>query len=285
MSYWIVNQFKSSDVAKLFAPAAAANISRYWPAIQNELIRNMLGNKEIIIGYAVATIRAETGLFAPIDEEQAPENTSSPDRPFGRYDRPRLTPDGHVEQLKDKKGRPRYDSKGRPVYHDLGNRPNLKGTANEADLHEWNTFRGWGELPDNATLRRGVLSTPRAHRPIPLVDYRDGWRFRGRGFVQLTGRYNYEMASPHVGVDLINDPDKANDPEIAAKLMVWFLTRPGKVAKIEKCLSAWPRDYATARAVVNGMTHGLSQFTTAYKKAEDFFSQKKIDLVKWMASN
>jgi predicted chitinase len=288
---WIVDRLNSNDIAKLFRSGAAVNIRRYWPPIQNELKRTLLGQNKIMIAYTIATIRAETGLFAPIDERLAPANTVSSDRPFGTYDRPKLTPDGHVAQLKDKKGRPRYDARGRPVYTDLGNHPNLKGTANETDHNEWNYYRAWGSLPDspvhNSTLARLAVGAGPKHAPIPLVDYKDGERFRGRGFIQLTGRDNYEVASREVGVDLINDPDKANDPQIAARLVGWFLTRPGKVRTIERCLSPeqHKRDYSKARAAVNGGKHGLQSFTDTYKAAENALLQKEIDLVKWLAAN
>ncbi|WP_346241505.1 glycoside hydrolase family 19 protein, partial [Streptomyces malaysiensis] len=42
----------------------------------------------------------------------------------------------------------------------------------------------------------------------------DGHRFRGRGFTQLTGRSNYEAASRDLGIDLVNNPDMAADPEV-----------------------------------------------------------------------
>lgn len=50
----------------------------------------------------------------------------------------------------------------------------------------------------------------------------DGYRYRGRGFVQLTGRDNYTRAGRALGVDLVNDPDLASRPDVAAKIAVWF---------------------------------------------------------------
>lgn len=50
----------------------------------------------------------------------------------------------------------------------------------------------------------------------------DGYRFRGRGYVQLTGRDNYTRAGRDLGIDLVNNPDLAAQPDVAAKIAVWF---------------------------------------------------------------
>jgi putative chitinase len=51
----------------------------------------------------------------------------------------------------------------------------------------------------------------------------DGWRFRGRGPIQLTGHDNYVAFSKDMGVDAINDPDiVAEDKEVALKSAIWF---------------------------------------------------------------
>lgn len=50
----------------------------------------------------------------------------------------------------------------------------------------------------------------------------DGAKYYGRGFIQLTGRDNYRMASEALGLDLINRPNLASNPEIAAKIAVWY---------------------------------------------------------------
>lgn len=78
----------------------------------------------------------------------------------------------------------------------------------------------------------------------------DGWLFRGRGFVQITGRGNYYRVGRKIGVDLVADPDAALRPDIAARILVegcaggWFTGRS---------LSLYlPGDYVSARRVVNG---------------------------------
>ncbi len=50
----------------------------------------------------------------------------------------------------------------------------------------------------------------------------DGWKYRGRGVVQLTGKDEYIAASKALGIDLVNNPDLASDPKIAAKIAVWY---------------------------------------------------------------
>lgn len=78
----------------------------------------------------------------------------------------------------------------------------------------------------------------------------DGFRFRGRGYVQLTGRRNYALASRKLGVDLIADPDKALHPAVAGRILRlgmsegWFTG-----AALHDYL---PGDYVNARRIVNG---------------------------------
>lgn len=43
----------------------------------------------------------------------------------------------------------------------------------------------------------------------------DGWRFRGRGFFLITGRLNYERMSRETGINLIESPELAEDPNVA----------------------------------------------------------------------
>jgi predicted chitinase len=52
----------------------------------------------------------------------------------------------------------------------------------------------------------------------------DGYRFRGRGFIQLTGRANYARYAAKIGrPEIIEDPDLANDPAISAALTVAYI--------------------------------------------------------------
>lgn len=50
----------------------------------------------------------------------------------------------------------------------------------------------------------------------------EGFKYRGRGFIQLTGKNNYAAASKAIGIDLVSNPDLANDPSVAAKIIPWY---------------------------------------------------------------
>jgi len=50
----------------------------------------------------------------------------------------------------------------------------------------------------------------------------DGWKYRGRGFLQITGKNAYKALGDYLKIDLINNPDLLNSPEIAAKSIPWF---------------------------------------------------------------
>jgi peptidoglycan L-alanyl-D-glutamate endopeptidase CwlK len=115
-------------------------------------------------------------------------------------------------------------------------------------------------------------TSPSGH-PFDLYDNRkdlgnrgapDGATFKGRGFIQLTGRLNYATYGPRLTppIDLIASPDRAGDPGVAADLMSLFLA--DKEMQIKSALLAgnMPR----ARELVNGGTTGIDRFEDAYQR-------------------
>lgn len=81
----------------------------------------------------------------------------------------------------------------------------------------------------------------------------DGYKYRGRGFIQLTGKENYTRASKALGVDLVDDPDAiAEDPEMAASSALYFWKANKKIGE-----QARAGNVAGVRKIVNGGTIGL----------------------------
>jgi predicted chitinase len=50
----------------------------------------------------------------------------------------------------------------------------------------------------------------------------EGFKYRGRGLIQLTGKNNYEKYGKMIGVDLVNNPDLASDPQVAQAIAVAY---------------------------------------------------------------
>jgi len=124
-----------------------------------------------------------------------------------------------------------------------------------------------------ATIRAETESCVPCEEPFDLYDFRhelgnqgppDGHRYRGRGYVQLTGRYNYHHFGPVIGLDLITSPDLAALSFPAAQLLFAFLRSKG-----EKLLgSAHAGDLAAVRRCVNGGTNGFDRFRNAFQIAD-----------------
>ena len=94
-----------------------------------------------------------------------------------------------------------------------------------------------------------------------------GALYKGRGFIQLTGRDNYRDIGAAIGVDLVDNPDLALDPMIAATILAEFLKRAE--ATIRFALAE--QDLTSAREAVNGGTYGLSEFKAAFHRGETIF--------------
>jgi len=115
------------------------------------------------------------------------------------------------------------------------------------------------------------FNTPPGGPPFALYDNRkdlgnqgppDGANFKGRGFIQLTGRANFLQHGQAIGLgtQLIDSPQLANQADIAGKLLASFLKSHEQ--GIRNALAKG--DLKTARRLVNGGSHGLDVFTQAF---------------------
>jgi len=131
------------------------------------------------------------------------------------------------------------------------------------------TIRAETESFEPISEGRSRFNTSPSGPPFDLYDNRkdlgnagppDGSNFRGRGFVQLTGRANYIQYGGEIGKDLVGNPALANDPDVAAELLARFLNDREKLIR-EALVS---HDLATARRLVNGGSNGLERFQDAF---------------------
>lgn len=88
----------------------------------------------------------------------------------------------------------------------------------------------------------------------------DGYRFRGRGDIMLTGRGNYTTYSKIINVDLLENPNKAAEPLLAAQIACEFWNRK-KLSPL-----ADEKNIAGITVRINGGYNGLANRELLYNK-------------------
>jgi len=78
----------------------------------------------------------------------------------------------------------------------------------------------------------------------------DGPLFKGRGFVQLTGRKNYTDWKSKLGIDIVSNPERVMEPEIAAKILVQGM-RQGSFTDVSLD-DRIGNNFVGAREIING---------------------------------
>lgn len=85
----------------------------------------------------------------------------------------------------------------------------------------------------------------------------DGARFCGRGFIQITGRRNYEHYGKAIGVDLLSRPEEALEPQAAAEIFAAYFYEHHDLEAANR------GDWRLVRRTVNGGFNGLDVFLEA----------------------
>jgi putative chitinase len=97
----------------------------------------------------------------------------------------------------------------------------------------------------------------------------DGWRFRGRGLIQLTGRSNYQAAASGIVQPLEEQPDLLLQPIAASLSAAWFWKSHGlnELADDQNDDND-PEDFKTITKRINGGTVGLNERMVFWEKAK-----------------
>lgn len=93
----------------------------------------------------------------------------------------------------------------------------------------------------------------------------DGWNFRGSGYIQLTGRGNFERVGKELGLSLVDKPDDVRDPRLGFKAATIFWTQRKLNAPADR------DDLVAVRRLVNGGTHGLASAKIFLARARAVF--------------
>jgi predicted chitinase len=89
--------------------------------------------------------------------------------------------------------------------------------------HESHNFQSMVEYGGSLDFRKyDPKYAPKKAKALGNKKVGDGARFKGRGYIQLTGRYNYKRAGQALGLPLEAKPELVEKPEVAAQVAVWF---------------------------------------------------------------
>jgi putative chitinase len=99
----------------------------------------------------------------------------------------------------------------------------------------------------------------------------DGFRYRGRGPIQITGRANYKKYGDLLGVDLVENPDLAATPQYAFSTagLFWKLNGLNELADVQ--------DFTTITKRINGGLNGLQDRRKYYEIAKNTLSAEAPD--------
>lgn len=121
-------------------------------------------------------------------------------------------------------------------------------------------FKGEDGKPNNLALK--IANNPEAIANVVYANRMgngpaetgDGWRFRGRGYIHLTGKDNYKRYGEYLGLDLVNNPELAEKEDIAAEIAAEFWSRS------DLNEAADVLDLIAIRKRVNGGLIGFNEF-------------------------
>ncbi len=95
----------------------------------------------------------------------------------------------------------------------------------------------------------------------------DGYRFRGRGLTQLTGRRNYEKFYKYSGIDIVSNPELASRIDISIQIACWYWTKGSAWGNLNNY--ADKNDIVSITKGINGGVNGLAD----RKKHYEFYKQ------------
>jgi len=119
-------------------------------------------------------------------------------------------------------------------------------------------------------------------------DAKTGQVYYGRGYVQLTWKFNYDKAGKKLGCDFVNNPDEVMRPDWAARILYtgciegWFT---GKA--LNNYITPQRSDYRQARRIVNGMDKAtaIASYAVKFERAIEGAMSDEPDITEQQLEN
>jgi hypothetical protein len=225
-----------------------AAVDVYLPILLDALTKRQLNDTDMVL-IALACVYTETSTFVPPTEGMYDLNTSgtftnkttgdtwesNPGNVHGR-DYTNL----HTHYVAATRYNPKVPTSGTETWTPNTSGPN--GTTNQGDIYD-DYYQG---------KRVNHLGNDKPE---------DGWNYRGRGLIQLTGKARYMEADQKAGTGtlFVDTPEQVNSREYAGVVVAGFLS--AVESRIRNAMKN--NDLTTVRIAVNGATNGLPQFEKA----------------------
>ena len=133
--------------------------------------------------------------------------------------------------------------------------------------HETNDFSSLKEYGGKLDFKKyEIKHNPRLAKILGNVKPGDGIKYHGRGYIQLTGRYNYKLAGEALGLPLEKRPELVERPDVAAKVAVWYWQNRVQ-PKVD--------DFSDTSTVTRPINAGLSGLTDRHDKFTDIMRLMK----------
>lgn len=128
--------------------------------------------------------------------------------------------------------------------------------------HETMDFKHMKEIGGSLDFKKyDPKFAPKKAKALGNTKPGDGAKYKGRGYIQLTGKYNYTKAGEALGLPLAEKPQLVEKPEVAAKVAVWFW----KERVSNKAIS-----YDNVKDVTKGINPGLKHLDQRSDKLKSF---------------
>ena len=214
------------------------------------------GWKETLTGLAAAGLISGMPMAQaePVSDKQEPTTTQvdnstlqDPFKPPSGYGSAKSTVTGNTNEL---------------ILRKAAGAAGIEGVELAAFLSQCaHESLGFSRLEERGEKQVARYESGRLAKVLGNTEKGDGKKYKGRGFIHLTGRWNYTKAAKQTGIDLVNQPELASEPDTAAILAVWYWK-----------FRVQPRvqDYDDVRAVTKPINSGLSGLADRTEKYKIF---------------